>query len=188
MKIFNKDFSKKLLLIFALILIPVVVMVIYSGKNTSVDTQNKLSQKFAPYFSDGYTILYIGYTGCVNICTPRLFEISTLQRALEVESKKTNYMFLDLRNLGKNVSEDFLKAFDAKIGVLELSKTMKSELMRELNFYSATSLYDSNEFEHTSYLYLIKKEKGKIVHIGTIMQYPFDNTNTIEFLKNKVSK
>jgi protein SCO1 len=184
-----KDFYIKSLLVLCLSIAPIFIAFFYNNEKTFSQNETQLSNKFLRHFNKKYTLVYIGYTGCINICTPRLFEVSNLQRALDIKKYGSNleFMFLDIRTLGDGTTKDFLKAFDAKIDVLSLDDKAKQEIIRELNFYFARSLSDSNEFEHTSYMYLIEKRENEVFHIATIMQYPFDKKSTIEFIKNKVS-
>lgn len=183
----TKSFFIKVIILIIILIIPVVILLVYSKKHTFVEQEKILSKQYSKYFKDQYTLLYVGYTGCVNICTPRLTEIATIQRVLADRNTNINYMFLDLRTLGDDVSRDFLKAFHGNFELLVLDETKKNLFLREMGFYYTQSLYDSNEFEHTSYMYLIKKDGNEIKLVATVMQYPFLNDKTIDFLQKKVN-
>lgn len=183
----TKNLFLKIIIICIIIIIPIVILFVYSKEHTFIEQNNRLSSEYKQYFNSKYTILYIGYSGCRYVCTPRLKEISTIQRVLNDRGDKVEFKFLDLRVLGDDISRDFLKAFEGEFTVLSLDNSKKKKLLRELNFYYTRALYDSLEFEHTSYLYVIKKVAGEINLVATIMQYPFLNDKTIEFLHRKVN-
>jgi protein SCO1/2 len=183
----DKNFFFKLGILVIIVVMPIVILLLNSKEHTFIEQDKILSKGYNQYFKEEYTLLYIGYTGCVNICTPRLTELSTIQRVLNDKGNKINYMFLDLRTLGDDVSRDFLKAFEGSFEVLSLDEDKKNQLLRELEFYYSQSFYDSNEFEHSSYLYLIQKEDDKVKLVATVMQYTFLNDNTIDFLHKKVN-
>lgn len=183
----DKSFFFKLVILAIILVVPVVILLLNSKEHTFIEQDKILSKIYNQYFKREYTLLYVGYTGCVNICTPRLKELSTIQRVLNDRGNEINYMFLDLRELGDDVSCDFLKAFEGSFEVLSLDESKKNQLLRELGFYYSQSLYDSNEFEHSSYLYLIQKEDDQVKLVATVMQYPFLNDNTIDFLHKKVN-
>lgn len=189
----NKKLFYKLFILFIIIFLPIVILFFYSKSHTFIEKNKSLSKEYLNYFSDGYTILYVGYTGCTTVCMPRLNELSNVQRVLNDRGyKNIEYLFLDLREFKKQDSEDFLKAFYGKFNVLFLKENLKKKFLRELEFYFSKSLWNSNEFEHTSYLYLIKKQKDNLQLNGVVMQYPFLNDTTIEFIqkwvKNEPSK
>jgi len=183
----SSDIFLKSIILIIIILLPIIVALKFSKTHTYIEQDQKLLPIIANKLKQKYTLLYVGYTGCINICTPRLQEISTIQRVLKDKGDTIGYMFLDLRTLGDDVSGDFLKAFYGDFEVLSLKKDDKSKLLKQLQFYFTKSLYDTNEFEHSSYLYLLEKEKDQVQLIATIMQYPFTNKETIEFLHKRVN-
>ncbi len=184
----NKNLFLKLFILALIILGPVVILLHYSKEHTLVEQNKILSPQYIHYFKNRYTILYVGYTGCINICTPRLKEISEIQRVLNDRGAKIEYMFLDLRELGDDVSGDFLKAFRGDFKILSLEENSKNHFLQQLGFYYARGLYDKNEFEHSSYLYLIENNGKELKLITTIMQYPFLNDTTIDYLEKKVKE
>jgi len=183
----SKNIFFKFAIVIIIVIFPIVILFFYSKEHTFVEQEKILSQEYSKYFKSQYTLLYVGYTGCVNICTPRLTEIATIQRVLSDRGNEIDYMFLDLRTLGDDVSRDFLKAFHGNFELLSLDENLKNKFLRELGFYYSKSLYDRNEFEHSSYLYLIEKNGSEIKIVSTIMQYPFVNDVTIDFLDKKVN-
>lgn len=180
-------FLLKTFILTTIIIFPIFILVFYSKEHTFIEQNQKLPITYNNYFNNGYSLLYVGYTGCTTICVPRLTEISTIQRVLNDRNiENLNYIFLDLRDYGDATSKDFLKAFEGKFEVLSLTKNDKSNLLKELNFYFSKSLYDSNEYEHSSYLYLLEKKENSVNIISTIMQYPFLNDTTIDFIVKRV--
>lgn len=182
-----KPFLLKTFILAIIIVVPILFLIFYSKEHTFIEQNQTLPEKYNNYFKDGFTLLYVGYTGCRTICVPRLTEISTIQRVLKDNGiKNLNYLFLDLRDYGEETSKDFLKAFEGKFNVLTLNKNNKIGFLKELNFYFTKSLYDEYEYEHTSYLYLLHKKRKSVKIVSTIMQYPFANDTTIEFIEKRV--
>ena len=182
-----KPLLLKTFIIFTIVILPIIFLIFYSKDHTFIKQSHPLPISYNKYFKEGYTLLYIGYTGCSTICVPRLTEISTIQRVLQDRNiLNLHYLFLDLRDYGEDTSKDFLKAFEGKFNILNLNKNEKNSFLREINFYFSKSLYDNNEYEHNSYLYLLEKKRKGVTIVSTIMQYPFANDTTIDFIEKRV--
>jgi len=136
------------------------------------------------------TLLFLGYVGCPDICTPRMQEILNIYNAYnkKSENQDLNVLFISLNhNESKDLSNTFAKSFDDNFIGTTATKKQMQKLARTLNAYYSRSLTNENTIDHTESLYLIKKEKDGTTYIENIyMQSPY-NTNMIvnDLIKDK---
>jgi protein SCO1/2 len=186
MKLHRKSITLKYTFLIIFILLPILVAFFIVKDHTYFTKEKKLDPIYFEDFNDGYTLFYIGYTGCRTICTPRLEELSIIKRALIQEGINIDYVFMDLRDIPIDHSLTFAQAFDMDFRAVKITKKQKKSLMRKLNYFSEKSLVDSTEFEHTAHLYLIKKTDQEVILDTVIMQYPYNDETTLDYLKERL--
>jgi len=116
------------------------------------------TQVFDPYDED-ILLLFFGYAGCINVCTPRMQEIAAIYA--NIKDKNIGLVFVNLiESQDREIAQEFASAFHEDYKVLELSKRELYELKNEFNIYSAPSLSSKTDLDHTAFLFLLKKENG----------------------------
>lgn len=121
-------------------------------------------------------LIFFGYAGCSDICTPRLASLALFYKALPMEMQEhLGVRFIDISNaqdatLSQRFASYFHKDF---VGITPQSRSLR-EYTKPFDVYFAPSFQDAGEFDHTAHLYLVSKRKGikQIRYIYTA--YPYD--------------
>lgn len=121
-------------------------------------------------------ILFFGYAGCVDICTPRLQDLATFYATLDEKTKKrVSLEFLDIsRPADANLPDSFAKFFNNNFKGIYLDDTILRTYTKAFRVYFSQSLLDEKEFDHSANLYLVKKNKDKKELRYIYSAYPFD--------------
>lgn len=121
-------------------------------------------------------LVFFGYSGCVKICTPRLKEISKYYQGLDANTKKRmGVEFLDISQPhNKTLPNDFAKLFHEDFKGIYLDDATLREYTKSFKVYFSQSLFDETEYDHSSHLYLIKKDKDTKSLRFIYTAYPFD--------------
>ncbi len=114
-------------------------------------------------FSDKeYLMVFVGYVGCRDVCSPRLESLSAIYAGLDGELKqKSGVLFIDFAPEGDpEQAERFARYFNGAFAGISADKAQRQTLRRELDIYFSTDAARPNEYNHSDYLYLLKKEQG----------------------------
>jgi len=135
-------------------------------------------------------IIFFGYSGCADICTPRLNSLDKFYKALNTKIKKrVGVEFLDISTpYDKTLPSRFSKFFNSDFKGIYLNKNILRDYTKEFNVYFSTSLTDKTEYDHTANLYIVKRTKNKkeIRYIYNSYPYNFEQINLdIEGLINE---
>ena len=116
----------------------------------------------AQFADKEYLMVFVGYVGCRDVCSPRLESLSRIYTELEAERKqKSGVLFIDFAPEGDpEQAERFARYFNGAFAGISADKTRRQELRRELDIYFSTDTARPNEYNHSDYLYLLKKEQG----------------------------
>jgi len=120
--------------------------------------------------------LFFGYSGCRDICTPRLEAIATFYKTMDADLKKSvGLVFIDISSPeDRELPERFAAFFEKDFRGVYLPKAHLREYTRVFDIFFAQSLRDSTEYDHTANLYIVKKKSNtkEIRYIYTA--YPYD--------------
>lgn len=174
--------KKKIYAIFIIFLIlgvSILVMIIptFFTKNISrVTLQQELHLPLLLNDNKEITLVFFGYAGCADICTPRLQDIAKFYETLNKETKKrVGVEFLDISiPEDKTLPDSFAKFFNKSFKGIYLDQNILREYTKAFNVYFASNLFDKTEFNHTTNLYLTKKNKNKKKLRFIYTSYPFD--------------
>lgn len=123
-------------------------------------------------------LVFFGYAGCQDVCTPRLEKLGEWYRTLSVKMKeRVRLKFFDLSiPKDKNLPDAFAKAFHESFKGVYLDAGILRIYTKAFNVYFSRSLIDETEMDHTSHLYLVKKDnRGKQLRfIYTAFPYDFE--------------
>jgi protein SCO1/2 len=179
--------SKKLYLGFMLslvILVSILTMIIPTlfTKNISRITLNK--EIDLPLVLDDekeVKLVFFGYSGCTDVCTPRLNELSEFYTSLDEKmKKKVGVEFFDISTpYDTTLPQRFAKFFNKDFNGIYLNKTILREYTKAFNVFFAPSLTDKTEFEHTANLYLVQKNTDESSIAGN-----YKNNKTIKYIYN----
>jgi protein SCO1/2 len=111
-------------------------------------------------------IIFFGYVGCTDVCTPLLQRLNSLYKSKEFEEIKedVDIIFVNLTpEVEKFQPELFAQFFNKKFKGVYLSKHETMNIDREFGVFFSQSLSDDSELNHTDYIYLIHNTKNKKV-------------------------
>jgi protein SCO1 len=126
-------------------------------------------------------LLFFGYSGCADICTPRMQDISRLYKSLDRGStKRVGLEFLDISTPDDETLPDrFAHFFDEDFKGIYLDKNILRDYTKVFSVYFSKSLMDKTKYNHTTNLYLIKRSENKKEIRYIYNSYPY-NFNQIK--------
>ena len=111
-------------------------------------------------YDEEILLLFFGYAGCVDVCTPRMKEIANIYDKIKNE-KSIRPVFVNLiESQDWEIAQEFASIFHKDYKVLKISKNVLNKLKNEFDIYSVPSLSSKTDLDHTAFLFLLKKEKG----------------------------
>lgn len=121
-------------------------------------------------------LVFFGYAGCINICTPRLHDLGVWYSSLPQAARQSfTLRFMDISDPEDDKLPDaFAKAFHPDFQGIYLDKDILRVYTKAFNVYFSKALLDETEMDHTTHLYLVKKSKDtkQLRYIYTA--YPYD--------------
>jgi len=167
------------LLILFILMISVFIMIVPSffTKGVSrIQLQQDLPLELVLDGKHDIELVFFGYAGCVDICTPRLENLSKWYDTLSQKNKKhVGLKFLDLSAPHDTTLPDaFAKTFNPDFTGVFLDGHTLRVYTKAFSVYFSKSLIDDTQMDHTAHLYLVKRDdKGKqLRYIYTA--YPYD--------------
>lgn len=131
-------------------------------------------------------LLFFGYVGCTDICTPLLQELSTMHGSDAFNELRTSTAIVFV-NLIPKLSPDqpqlFASSFNENFIGLHLSKQELYSIDREFSLFYTPSLSDKNELSHSDSLYLLKKKEGNFILKNIYMTHPLNTNQLIQDIK-----
>ncbi len=132
----------------------------HNNKVTDVDLQGR------------YTLLYLGYTHCPDICPTTLSMLSDVLKKMGTEADKMSVVFisLDPAHDSPAVLAEYLKAFDARIiGLTGSEQEIKAVTMAYKAYANPTpnAAPGNMLIAHSGLLYLMDKQGKYIRHFET---------------------
>lgn len=109
-----------------------------------------------------FTLLFFGYFGCRDVCTPILEEMAKMYESKEFEEVKesVDFIFVNLTPEVEVFQPDlFAKYFNKNFKGVYLSKSELFAIDRNFELYFARSLSDDTELNHTDNIYFIQNDK-----------------------------
>lgn len=121
-------------------------------------------------------LVFFGYSGCADVCSPRLASLGEFYEKLPTNLKKrVGIRFIDISSPEDvTLSQRFAHYFHKDFKGVNLEAQELREYTKEFGVFFSRSLSEELEFDHTSHLYLVKKEAEvkKIRYIYSA--YPYD--------------
>ena len=130
-----------------------------------------------------FILLFFGYFGCADVCTPIMNQISTLYDSKEFEEVRedVDFLFINITPEVEKFQPDlFAKYFNKNFHGVYLSKKELFNVDRSFGLYFARDLSDNTELNHTDYIYLIQNSDDKKVLKSIYMTHPFNTENLID--------
>lgn len=195
MNLTNKEKQKKLFGLF-LIIFTVSLSLLIAVSATFFNTQTRISidQKIeldkVLSRDKKIEIIFFGYTGCIDICTPRLHYLSDMYKKFSKElQQKVDVVFIDISNpVEESLPDQFAKSFHKDfIGEYLHEKNVRN-YTRAFSVYFSKSLFDETEYNHTTNLYIVtKKDERKSIRY-VYNTYPYDVDTIIQDIQGLIDE
>lgn len=130
-----------------------------------------------------FVLLFFGYFGCRDVCTPILEEMSKLYESKEFEDVKesVDFVFVNLTPEVEAFQPDlFAKYFNNDFKGIYLSKSELFKIDRNFELYFSRSLNDDTELNHTDNIYLIQNSKENKVLKTIYSTHPLKRKKLID--------
>ncbi len=119
-------------------------------------------------------LVFFGYAGCTDICTPRLHDIAAWYRSSAYKDQ-VQVRFLDIsRPYDTFLPELFAASFHQEFIGIYLKDENLREYTKAFSVYFARSFRNKHEFDHTANLYLLKRTKNSKELRYIYSAYPYD--------------
>lgn len=156
-----------ILLLLFFIAVPLFQSLIFSSNSKgTIYIDKKVTAPFIKSDKENI-IIYFGYVGCADICTPFLYKLADLYESDDFKTLKenTDVFFVNLTpKIAPDQADLFAKFFHKEFKGIYLSRKELLSLDRTFAVFFSDDLQDSTELNHTDYLYLIKnKSKIKVL-------------------------
>lgn len=155
-----------LILLFA-IMIPLLQSFLFSSETKgSIEINKEIKADFIK--SDKKSVLvFFGYVGCIDVCTPILNDMNNLYQSKEFKNIKDDVEILFV-NLTPEVEisqpDIFAKYFNQNFNGIYLSRKEILNIDRDLGVFFSRDLNEKTELNHTDHIYLIENSlKSKIL-------------------------
>lgn len=188
----KKKFFPLLLIAFTIIIsIFVMILPTFFSKNLAyIELKQELKLDLVLSHKEDIELIFFGYTGCLEICTPRIEALKQWYSTLSFEQQeRVTLTFFDLSVPKDPTAPDiFVKAFHPKFRGVYLSDKILRKYTKTFNVYFASSLFSKEKIDHSTHLYLAKRTgiKKELRAIYTAYPYNFKLLTTkIEGLLNE---
>lgn len=172
-----------LIIIFAIFisLLIIVVPTFFSQDKTRIELDQNFKLKHILDDNKNIEFVFFGYVGCSVICSPRLSSLANWYKGLEQKVKdKFNVRFINLSKLkDSELPNMFAKTFNNDFIGLYLEGSKLREYTKPFLVYFSKSLSNDYEIDHTTHLYLVKKNEDNKSIKYIYNKYPYD-FNVIE--------
>ncbi|MGB3962615.1 MAG: SCO family protein [Sulfurimonas sp.] len=145
--------------------------------------EKEIDTKFLDAIEEKNIVLFFGYVGCSDICTPLLQELSTFYTQ-ELQAS-TAVVFVNLLPaITSDQPQLFAATFHEKFKGLYLSKKELYDIDREFSLFYTPGLMDANELSHSDSVYLLTKSGGKRLLKNIYTTHPLNRNQLTQDIKN----
>jgi protein SCO1/2 len=146
----------------------------------------------APYLNVGtkdYMLVFYGYVGCTDVCTPVLENLARFYQSKEFTPYKSmiDLVFVNLLSeVSQEQPDQFAKGFNPQFIGVHLSPKELQSLDKELSVYFAKQKGEVFELDHSDFVYLIHRKSDKSLSLVNIyMTHPFDGAFVVRDLQQR---
>lgn len=178
--------NKKILFLIAFFIfffsIPFIQSFLFSTNHKGRMEINKIIKADFIKSDKKIVLLFFGYVGCQDVCTPFLTKLSTIYKSKEFKEIKNDVeiLFVNLTpNIDKSQADIFAKYFNKNFHGVYLSKHELFSVDRKFSLFFSQSLNEKSEVNHTDYLYLINNRNNKLVLNSFYSIHPLEKEKLI---------
>mgnify|MGYP002631510245 CR=1 FL=1 len=165
-----------LLLVVAVSMLIMIAPTFFTKGVSRVSLNKKIDLALIANGEKDIKILFFGYSGCVDVCTPRLYALDKFYKSLDEKTReRVGVEFLDVSTPeDKTLPDKFAKFFNKEFKGVYMDKSVLYDYTRAFDVYFAPGLMDETEYDHTSNVYLVKKTKDAKTLRYVYNAYPYD--------------
>ncbi len=180
-------------ILFLVVFVSILIMIIptfFTKGISRVTLHKEINLPLVMNDENDIKLLFFGYSGCRDICTPRLYSIDEFYKTLDRETKKrVGVEFLDISiPVDKTLPLRFAQFFNPDFKGIYLSQTTLRDYTKPFDVFFSQSLMDEAEYDHTANLYLMKKTPGKKELRYIYSAYPYDYKQISQDIKELINE
>ncbi len=170
--------------VFILLFTGLVLLPGLFSKGGVVPMERTLESRVFEPFDTKYLLVFFGYVGCEDICTPRLNELADVYEGLtKEEQNQVDVVVVNLKPLSDPEQVTlFSRSFHRDFHGIYLEKEILHRLLGEFGARYAPSLTETDEYDHTAFLYLLEQEGPHYRIKAVFTQTPFRKKVIGEYL------
>lgn len=118
-----------------------------------------------------HALVFFGYVGCPTVCTPRMEEIAEIYKDFVQESKtdELSVLFINLKGtMSTEEADTYAKSFHPEFMGVTYDRQELLTTLRMFQAYYSHNLFDSEEMEHSQFLYFVHKDTNKGFYLNNI--------------------
>lgn len=172
--------------IFTVVSIIIILFyIVFSGNfissTATIIMDKKIESKIFDKFDNRFYFVFFGYVGCDDVCTPRLQEIVPIHNELIKNGKDLKTVFVNLIYLkDSSLPQLFAKTFSEDFEGIYLEGNELNRIMSEFGVFNVPSLSVKGDYDHTSFLFLVTKEKNIVKLKRIYTNTPFDREKIVK--------
>lgn len=169
-------------LILAVVCVSILIVILptfYSKGLSRVELNQDLDLKLVLDSAQDVELVFFGYAGCIDVCTPRLDALGKWYATLPLGTQeKVGVRFMDLSvPKERSLPDTFAKAFHERFTGVFLDESVLRIYAKAFSVYFSKSLMKDDEIDHSTHLYLVQKDtQGKKLLRFIYTAYPYDFT------------
>jgi len=179
-------FSLFLFLIFIFPLMSSLLLKSSDLSSTKLEINKTIKNTFLNDIDTDTVVLFFGYVGCVDICTPILQDLATMYESKEIKPIQDRFkvVFVNLTfQVDPLQPKYFAQFFHKKFEGIYLSQNELHNIDRVFSLYYSTSLLNDLEVNHTDNIYLLKRNKD----IWILKSIYFSNNGYLKLKKDLIA-
>lgn len=187
----NKSIKRPYVIVLLLLFflsVPLFQSLIFSTQSEGAMYINKKIQIDFIKSDKKNILLYFGYVGCADVCTPFLYKLSDLYKSKDFQTLKedTDVFFINLTpDIEPSQADMFAKFFNQNFKGVYLSKKELFAIDRSFSLFFSDNLNEPTQINHTDYLYHIKNEPDSHVLKSIYFTHPLSNKKLIDDMIKK---
>ena len=152
-----------------------------SPKSSVIELNQQIHSDVFKNYKSKYLLVFFGYVGCSDVCTPRLQELTPIYKELKYSYHlDISTIFINLIPLqDKELPHLFATAFHKDFHGIYLNNDKIREVQSEFHISLSKSLLSDGSWDHTSSLFLLQREKDAYHLKRVYLSAPFSQKQIV---------
>lgn len=183
----TKIFFTVTMFVLFLFAIPIFQSLLFSSsalKNSKIIVNKEVNADFLKNIDKENIVLFFGYVGCSDVCTPILEQLNNTFLSDEAKNLKDNtaVVFVNLiPQLDSEQPQLFASYFNKDFIGVHLSKKDLYAIDRKFSLSYSDGIADKNELSHSDFIYLLKRQNPTNMVLKNIyMTHPLNAKELIK--------